>query len=99
MQVPVNKAAHPQMTQKEKFGDCPVEVLQVQIIDEIVQVLVEKELHPPMTQKEKERFCDFLVEVPKVQIIDKIMQVPIKKEAHSQEKNGSLSRRSAKRYK
>ena len=49
------------MTQKGKFGDCPVEVLQVQIIDEIVQVPVEKELHPHMTQKEKEEFYDLTI--------------------------------------
>ena len=40
MQIPMKNEVRPQMTRKEKLGGCPVEVPQVQIIDETVQVPV-----------------------------------------------------------
>ena len=51
---------------------------QVQIIDEIVQSPVKKEVHPRMTQNEK--FSDCPVEVPQVKIINEIVQAPVEKE-------------------
>ena len=56
------------MTQNQKFGDCPVEVTQVQIIMEIVQVPIKKEVHPQMTQKEN---LLILVEVPHIETLMK----------------------------
>ena len=68
IRVPVKKEVHPQMIEKEQFGECPVEVPKLQIIDEIVQVPIKKEVHPQMTQKEN---LLILVEVPHIETLMK----------------------------
>merc|ERR1712196_350581 len=72
--VPVTKQRGVPMVQTVQR---PVEVPQIQYVDEVVEVPVTKQRQVPMVQTVQRP-----VEVPQVQIIDEVVDVPVTKQRH-----------------